>query len=83
VGGTDHDCPAGQQPGAVRSAGAGGDGILSYPQVTPNEAGRLVFAWTQADDAPIIFGQMKFFLEFDVCFYRSQAMFDVHHKNSG
>ena len=38
---------------------------------------RLVFAWTQAENAPAIFGQMNFFLEFDVCFYRSQNMFDV------
>ena len=39
---------------------------------------RLAFAWTQAEDVPVIFGQMNFFLEFDVCFYRSQNSFDVN-----
>ena len=32
----------------------------------------LVFAWTQATEAPLILGQVNFFMEFDVCFYRSQ-----------
>jgi hypothetical protein len=30
---------------------------------------------------PVIFGQMNFFLEFDVCFYRSQGVFDVRLKD--
>lgn len=41
---------------------------------------RLVFAWTQAEHAPLIFGQMNFFLEFDVCFYRSQGFFEISSK---
>ena len=38
---------------------------------------RLAFAWTQADDVPLILGQVNFFLEFDACFFRSQKMFEV------
>lgn len=38
---------------------------------------RLVFAWTQAQNVPLILGQVNFFLEFDVCFYRSQQFFEV------
>ena len=57
--------------------------LASHPQITPNEAVRLVFAWTQLETAPIIFGQMNFFLEFDVCFYRSQSLFDVRLKDGG
>jgi len=56
--------------------------MASHPQITPNEAIRLVFAWTQAENAPIIFGQMNFFLEFDVCFYRSQSLFDIRLKGA-
>lgn len=41
---------------------------------------RLAFAWTQAEDIPLILGQVNFFLEFDVCFYRSQRAFEVRPK---
>ena len=54
--------------------------MASHSQITPNETVRLVFAWTQMKAAPVIFGQMNFFLEFDVCFYRSQSVFDVQAK---
>jgi hypothetical protein len=37
----------------------------------------LVFAWVQTDDAPMLLGQMNFFREFDVCFYRSELAFEV------
>jgi hypothetical protein len=43
---------------------------------------RLAFAWTRADNIPLILGQVNFFLEFDVCFFRSQNVFDVKPKNS-
>jgi hypothetical protein len=55
--------------------------MAAHPQINPNGPVRQVFAWTQAENAPLIFGQMNFFLEFDVCFYRSQSMFDVRLKN--
>ena len=40
----------------------------------------LAFAWTQADHVPLILGRMNFFIEFDVCFYRSQQFFEVRPK---
>lgn len=40
----------------------------------------LAFAWTQANDIPLILGQINFFLEFDVCFFRSQSAFEVSPK---
>lgn len=43
---------------------------------------RLAFAWTQAEDVPLLLGQVNFFMEFDVCFYRSQLAFDVHPKSA-
>lgn len=38
---------------------------------------RLAFAWAENDDMPILLGQVIFFIAFDVCFYRSQAAFEV------
>lgn len=45
-----------------------------------SELVRLVFAWTKAENAPLILGQMNFFLEFDVCFFRAQGIFEVQRK---
>lgn len=42
---------------------------------------RLAFAWSRSDDTPLILGQMNFFMEFDVCFYRSQLEFEVKPKS--
>lgn len=52
----------------------------SHSQITDSNGVQLVFAWTQAETVPVIFGQMNFFLEFDVCFYRSQGVFEVTAK---
>jgi hypothetical protein len=38
---------------------------------------RLVFAWTRADNIPVILGQINFFLTFDVCFFRGESIFEV------
>jgi hypothetical protein len=40
----------------------------------------LAFAWTQDKYAPLILGQMNFFLAFDVCFYRSESAFEISQK---
>ncbi|PAX55234.1 hypothetical protein [Brunnivagina elsteri] len=37
----------------------------------------LAFAWTQAQDVPVILGHMNFFAEFNVCFYRHELAFEV------
>lgn len=42
---------------------------------------RLAFAWTQAENVPLILGQVNFFMEFDVCFYRSQRYFEIYPKS--
>lgn len=41
---------------------------------------RLVFAWAHTDNVRLILGQVNFFTEFDVCFYRSQQFFEVGPK---
>ncbi len=40
----------------------------------------LAFAWTISRETPLILGQMNFFLEFDVCFYRANLVFEVRPK---
>jgi hypothetical protein len=42
---------------------------------------RLVFAWSKSDDVPLRLGRMNFFMEFDVCFYRSRLVFEVSPKS--
>jgi len=42
---------------------------------------RLAFAWAKIDSIPIILGQVNFFLEFDVCFFRSRGLFEVRAKS--
>lgn len=42
---------------------------------------RLVFAWSLTDNVPLLLGRMNFFLEFDVCFYRSQMAFELRSKS--
>lgn len=41
---------------------------------------RLAFAWTQNNQVPLILGQVNFFMEFDVCFFRSQLMLEIKPK---
>lgn len=38
---------------------------------------RLAFAWAQADTMPVLLGQVNFFLEFDVCFFRARQTFEL------
>lgn len=44
---------------------------------------KLAFAWTRSDEAPLILGQVNFFMEFDVCFYRHRQFFEVRPKSVG
>lgn len=43
-------------------------------------AAKLVFAWTKSDDVPLLLGQVNFFMVFDVCFFRSRAVFQIRPK---
>lgn len=45
--------------------------VASFPPV------RLAFAWAQTDHVRLLLGQVNFFQEFNVCFFRSQSMFEV------
>jgi hypothetical protein len=56
-------------------------GLLVSAQIDDLAPVRLVFAWSQSDNVPLLLGRMNFFLEFDVCFYRSQLIFEVRPKS--
>jgi Aspartyl protease len=56
-------------------------GLLVSAQIDDLTPVRLVFAWSQSDNVPLLLGRMNFFLEFDVCFYRSQLIFEVRPKS--
>ncbi|NJL20653.1 MAG: hypothetical protein HC895_07270 [Leptolyngbyaceae cyanobacterium SM1_3_5] len=56
--------------------------VLVQAAIGQFEPVQLVFAWTQAMNVPLILGQVNFFMEFDVCFYRSQLEFAVCPKVS-
>jgi len=43
---------------------------------------RLAFAWTKADNIPLLLGQTNFFMEFDVFFSRSAQYFEVYPKRT-
>jgi hypothetical protein len=49
--------------------------IETFPQT------ELLFAWARSPNAPLILGQTNFFLEFDVCFYRSRSEFEIKLKS--
>lgn len=42
---------------------------------------KLVFAWTKATNVPLILGQTNFFVEFDICFYRSKFEFEIKRRS--
>jgi hypothetical protein len=49
----------------------------SVGQIAPR---RLAFAWTQAENVPLILGQMNFFLEYEVCFFRARGYFEIQPR---
>lgn len=56
--------------------------VVLSATITPFPSVRLAFAWTQLDAVPIILGQVNFFLEFDVCFFRAQSIVEIRPKQN-
>lgn len=42
----------------------------------------LAFAWTKANDIPLLLGQFNFFAKFDLCFSRTQGFVEVRTPDS-
>ena len=51
--------------------------LLVTAKIADFPAVNLAFAWTTAENLPLILGQTNFFMEFDVCFFRSQNEFEI------
>ena len=43
---------------------------------------RLAFAWAKTDAVPVLLGQVNFFVEFEVCSYRSRSIFELRPKHA-
>jgi hypothetical protein len=56
----------------------GARGLILTATVAQFQERPLAFAWTRAENVPLILGQVNFFIEFDVCFFRAQNMFEVN-----
>ena len=54
--------------------------VVLDAQVGESDMVQLAFAWSQSDAIPVILGQVNFFQEFDVCFYRALGVFDVAQR---
>lgn len=55
-------------------------GVMLTANISNFEPVRMVFAWAKSDDFPLILGQMNFFLEYEVCFFRAEQAFEIKPK---
>lgn len=52
-------------------------GLILTAQIADFEPVKLAFAWTKAENVPVILGQTNFFSLFDVCFLRQDNEFEI------
>lgn len=52
-------------------------GLILSVEIANFEAVNLAFAWTKAENVPVILGQTNFFSLFDVCFLRQDGEFEI------
>lgn len=55
--------------------------LFAVAEIEGLPAVKLAFAWTKQNDMPLILGQTNFFMEFNVCFYRSKLEFELQPKS--
>jgi hypothetical protein len=55
--------------------------VFALTEIGGLPTAKLAFAWIGQRDVPLILGQTNFFMEFDVCFYRSQLEFEIRPKS--
>ena len=56
-------------------------GIILSATIDQFAPATLVFAWTKAENIPLLLGRINFFQEFDVCIYGSQLAFEIAPKS--
>lgn len=47
-------------------------GLIVTATISDFESVNLAFAWTRAENIPVILGQTNFFSMFDICFFRNE-----------
>lgn len=52
-------------------------GLVLTAEIVDFEPINLAFAWTKAENVPVILGQTNFFSQFDVCFFRQDKEFEI------
>ena len=57
-------------------------GLIVTAKVANFAPVRLAFAWAKSNSVPLILGQANFFMEFNVCFFRSKLTFEVTPKSN-
>lgn len=62
------------------TAGAAAMPVLIQATVGSFRPVTLAFAWCESDAVPLVLGQTNFFMEFDVCFFRSRLEVSVVPK---
>ena len=60
----------------------GSASALPYVPLTLEHRGNAASAWTRNNEVPVILGQVNFFMEYDVCFFRSRSAFEIRPKGS-
>ena len=43
---------------------------------------RLAFGWSRNDNVPVILGQVNFFMEFDISFFRSRLLLEISPRQT-
>ena len=56
--------------------------LLLTGQVADFPPVRLAFAWSRSNNVPVILGQVNFFMNFDVCFFRAQLLYEIRRAGS-
>lgn len=54
--------------------------VVLLVEVRPFADVSLAFGWSASDDPPLILGQVNFFAQYNICFFRGQNMFEVQPK---
>ncbi|HBJ87107.1 MAG TPA: hypothetical protein DDZ88_25255 [Verrucomicrobiales bacterium] len=62
------------------SAGAAAMPVLVEATIGSLRPVTLAFAWCESDAVPLVLGQTNFFMEFDICFFRSRLELSVVPK---
>ena len=55
-------------------------GLALQAKFSEFQSVNLVFAWTKSDNVRLLLGQINFFAEFDVCFFRTKGYFEITPK---